>query len=338
MIINLLCFVLALAAQWSAVQTSGGDTNLRAISVVGSGEQGTDTTIWASGSKGALLRSVDSGKTWEQIHIADGAGLDFRGVQAFAGNVAYLMASGAGEKSGIFKTLDGGKTWTKQYNDARKEFFLDAIACVDSTNCFALSDPVDGKFLLIHTTDGIDWKEIAPDSMPVALPKEGAFAASNTSLIVYGEHELYFGTGGPAARVFHSSDGGKNWAVMETPIIHGKASQGIFSLARSGTTLVAVGGDYTSPEQKEGTAAYSVDQGKNWKLATNGPGGYRSAVVASPAGFISAGPTGEDVSKDGNLWEPAGSMNVNAIIFANKETWGVGPKGNVLRFAWKSGR
>jgi photosystem II stability/assembly factor-like uncharacterized protein len=319
---------------WS-VLTSGVDTNLRGLSVVANPGAAKSTTIWATGSKGVILRSSDSGKKWERLHIPDGDALDFRGVQAFGKDVAYVMASGEGEKSGIFKTVDGGKTWAKQYSDARKDFFLDAIACLTATECFALGDPVNGNFLLIHTTDGMHWKELVPASMPAALPKEGAFAASNTCLIIFGEQELYFATGGPAARVFHSIDLGKNWTVVETPILNGKAARGIFSLAPRGNTVVAVGGDYQSADQAEKIASYSLDQGISWKLAANGPRGYRSAVTASKSMFVAVGPTGAETSKDGIIWKPAGSMNLNSVMFASGEIWGAGSKGSVVRFVQK---
>jgi hypothetical protein len=72
--------------------------------------------------------------------------------------------------------------------------------------CFALRDPVDGKFLLLYTDDGEHWKELPRHAMPAALLHEGAFAASNSSLALCGDSELVVGTGGPAARVFHSAD------------------------------------------------------------------------------------------------------------------------------------
>ncbi len=336
MILQYLCFLLAAAGSVWSVQTTGVDSNLRGVSVVAPVAGGKATTIWASGSNGVILRSTDSGKTWKRLHVTNADSSDFRGVQAFDGNIAYVMASGEGGKSGIFKTVDGGENWTKQYSDERKDFFLDGIACITSSECFALSDPMDGKFVIIHTTDGSHWNEIVPVSMPPALPKEGAFAASNTCLLVNGERELYFATGGPAARVFHSSDQGKSWTVVETPIIHGKAPQGIFSLALNGNILVVVGGDYQSPQQTEGIAAYSLDQGKSWKIAADGPKGYRSAVVVSPSEFLAAGPTGAEISEDGIVWIPAGSVNLNAIISVNGETWGAGPKGSVWRLSPKS--
>ncbi len=303
---------------------------------MGNNTAGGEMTVWASGSKGVILRSTDAGKNWTRLHVAQGKSLDFRGVQAFDENNAYLMSSGEGGKSRIYRTRDGGKSWEMQYSDARKEFFLDAISCKSSTECFALSDPVDGKFLILHTEDGKHWKELPNAGMPQALAKEGAFAASNSSLLLYGEQEIYFATGGPAARVFHSADRGKSWTVTATPVLYGKSAAGIFSLARWGETVVVVGGDYEKPEQMERAAAYSLDQGKTWKLAEKGPAGYRSAVATHGAGFVAVGPNGEEMSPDGIQWMPVGEVNLNAVAFLAEAGWGVGGQGTVARFAEKA--
>jgi photosystem II stability/assembly factor-like uncharacterized protein len=329
----LLSFLATLAGAGWSVLTTGVDTNLRGVSVVAGDPTGQKTTIWASGSNGAILRSTDSGKQWEHLTVAGGQSLDFRGVQAFDENIAYVISSGEGEKSRIYKTTDGGKSWEMQYTDKRKEFFLDGIACISVTNCFALSDPVDGKFLVLHTSDGRQWKELPNAAMPIAFAKEGSFAASNASLLLYGDTEIYFATGGPAARVFHSAGMGKGWTVTETPVLNGNAPQGIFSLARSGDTMVAVGGDYTKPERTERVAAYSLDQGQTWKLAEKGPRGYRSAVAKYGTGFIAVGPNGADTSADGIRWVSAGKLDLNAVAAFGGNGWAVGAHGAAARFS-----
>ena len=84
--------------------------------------------------------------------------------------------------------------------------------------------------------------------MPAALDGEGAFAASNSCIAVNGKEDVWFATGGSAARVFHSSDSGATWGVTETPIMHGAASEGIFSIAfRDPLHGVIAGGDYAHP-------------------------------------------------------------------------------------------
>jgi len=217
--------MLAGAASWWAVQSTGADANLRGLALV---VHRAGTVIWATGSRGTILRSLDSGKTWEPVHISGAETLDFRGVQTFDGKAVYVMSSGEAGASRIYKSTDGGGTWELQYRDKRKGFFLDDLVCSEETHCFALSDPVDGKFLLLETADGSHWKELPREQMPPALPQEGVFAASNSSLLLYEKSEIYFATGGARARVFHSADLGQTWTVSETPMLSGKPSQGIF--------------------------------------------------------------------------------------------------------------
>jgi photosystem II stability/assembly factor-like uncharacterized protein len=324
-------------AQWWKVQTSGIDTNLRGVSVAemldAKGVPGP--VVWASGSNGVILKSVDEGKTWKRLRVNGGDALDFRGIVAFNEKMAYVMSSGEGEKSRIYKTTDGGETWKLQYTDKPKEFFLDAIACLSETHCFALSDPIDGKFLLLNTADGEHWNPLPRKNLPAALPGEGAFAASNTCLALSGE-EIFFGTGSPAARLFHSLDSGRTWTAAETPIASGKASAGIFSLAiGDDNRIMAIGGDYKEPGRPYRVAAYSADGGKTWQLAMQQPGGYRSAVAHIDDGrWVAVGPNGEDFSNDSGVhWKHTDSLNLNAVALLDVFTgWAVGPNGTIARF------
>src|SRR5712692_3926167 len=138
-------------AQWWKVQTSGVDTNLRGVSAAYTPDaKGVPVpVVWASGSNGVILKSLDEGKTWKRLHVAGGDALDFRGIVAFNATTAYVMSSGEGEKSRIYKTTNGGETWNLQYAGNRKDFFLDALACHSEKDCAALSDPIDGKFLVL---------------------------------------------------------------------------------------------------------------------------------------------------------------------------------------------
>src|SRR5689334_15476369 len=119
-----LLFLLIPAGPWWAVRESGIDSNLRGVCVVAASSAEDKVTIWASGSKGAVVRSTDSGKTWKTLGIPGTESLDFRGVQAFDAKTAYVMSSGEGVQSRIYKTTDAGESWKLQYQGAKKEFFL----------------------------------------------------------------------------------------------------------------------------------------------------------------------------------------------------------------------
>src|SRR5439155_23452664 len=87
----------------------------------------------------------------------------------------------------IYRTDDGGKRWSLVYQTTRAGVFLDAIDFWDPTHGVVLSDPVDGKFVLLLTSDGgRSWAPVDPARIPPALPNEGAFAASGTCLIARG--------------------------------------------------------------------------------------------------------------------------------------------------------
>lgn len=324
------------------VQTSGIDTNLRGVSVVAPARGGATTpvVIWASGSNGVILKSTDSGKTWQRISIPDTDTLDFRGIRAFGTASAYVMSSGEGDKSRIYKTTDGGATWTMQFTDTRPSFFLDAIVCDGELRCAALSDPVDGKFLIVRTTDGEHWQIAPGDGMPAALKDEGAFAASDSSMILtrgakQATH-LTFATGGPSgARVFYSPDFGRSWTVTETPL-GGNASTGIFSIARANDGgYVIVGGDYKKPDATDKTAAYCTESCTSYELASTPPSGYRSCVISLVGKtLVSVGPNGSDVSEDGGRsWKRTDVIGLNAVeaiwIGKRREAWAVGPGGAI---------
>jgi photosystem II stability/assembly factor-like uncharacterized protein len=335
------------APSWQ-VQYTGVESNLRGVSVTSeSGVTDSGVTdndkhnyiVWVTGSKRTILRSTEEGKTWTQLTIPGGADLDFRGIKAFGADTAYVMSSGDGDKSRIYKTADGGKTWTLQYSDKRPGFFLDSLACDSKTHCLALSDPVDGKFLVLSTADGEHWTELPRDKMPAALPKEGGFAASNTSIAICGlGDDIYFGSGGAqTARVFHSADAGRSWSAVDTPVASGNAASGIFSIACHGSVVVAVGGDYKEPSAASHVAAYSTDSGVTWHLAEGQPGGYRSALGQFSHGdFIAVGPNGTDISHGEPIhmmhWKHADNLNLNAVSFDGSSGWGVGPKGTIARW------
>lgn len=201
-------------------QESGTTASLRGVSAVSA------LVVWASGSGGTFFRTVDGGTRWTAGKVPGASDLDFRAVRAFDDKTAMLLSIGPGEKSRIYKTRDGGGSWNLLYTNPDPRGFFDALAFWDADHGILLGDPVDGRFVVMTTSDGgSTWIK---QKTSAAMPKEGAFAASNSCLTVRGTREAWFGTGGPdGARVFHSTDGGKTWTVAKTPIRNDSASAGI---------------------------------------------------------------------------------------------------------------
>lgn len=254
-------FLLLAASALAQVQPldSHSKESLRGVSIFDQGD------AWASGTHGTYLVTKDGGASWTVGKVPGADDLDFRGVKLFH-NEAFLLASGTGEKSRIYH-LRLGKPWELQFTNHDPAGFFDCMAFFDRMHGIVVGDPVNGKFQILRTQDGgRSWQYSNPKDMPAALESEGAFAASNTCIAVNGSSNVWFATGGPAARVFHSPDSGQTWSVSDTPIVHGAPSQGIFSIAfRDSLHGTIAGGDYKSPEQGGANLAVTDDGGKTWK-------------------------------------------------------------------------
>jgi photosystem II stability/assembly factor-like uncharacterized protein len=322
-------------AQWQ-MQTSNTTASLRGIHNVGGG------VAWASGTDGTVLRTEDGGYVWQSCAIPpDAEKLDFRGIQAFDANTAIVMSSGKGDLSRLYKTTDGCHTWKLIFTNPDADGFWDAVMLnrfdVDG---YLLGDPVSGRFSLWESSDkGTNWSRSQAKGLE-AMKDEGAFAASNSSLMLEEAFAIAFVTGGPAgARVFSMGDDG-SFSVHRLPLRSGSPGAGGFSVgARDWCCWAAVGGDYSKPDDASGTSAYTHDGGKSWHSAQTPPHGYRSSVAYDEKlkTWITVGPNGTDISTDdGKNWRavrpsaalhepPDADRNWNAISLP----YVVGPKGRI---------
>jgi photosystem II stability/assembly factor-like uncharacterized protein len=264
------------------VQISNTTESLRGVSAV------SRQVAWASGTHGTYLRTIDGGNTWTPAQVPDAAALDFRAVAAFSADEAFLMSAGPGEQSRIYHTGDGGRSWQLQFTNKNPKGFFDSMAFWDSKHGVVLGDPIADesgklKFEVLLTDDGQNWRAVRSAGLPDAKEGEGAFAASNTCVAVApsaSDSNIWFATGGKAARVFHSGDRGRSWEVFDTPMVHGPDSAGIFSIAfRDSTHGVIAGGDYKHPREDGPNLAFTEDGGKTWTLSALRPLAYFSAVA-----------------------------------------------------------
>jgi photosystem II stability/assembly factor-like uncharacterized protein len=326
------CLLLATAvpAQWQP-QTIATDASFRGLAAV------NETVAWVSGTKGTVGRTIDGGQTWEVLRVPDAEQLDFRDIEAFSANVAYILSIGNGEASRIYKTTDGGKTWKLQFKNTEPKAFFDAIAFWDEQHGMAMSDPVDGRFVLLRTDDGgANWKPIPPAQIPRALAGEGGFAASGTCLVTQGKSNVWFASGGAAtARIYRSTNRGQTWTVHETPILAGIASAGIFSVHfKDNRNGMIVGGNYSQPNESGKTVALTNDGGQTWKLMSNNLP-FRSGVVFVKGKWIAVGTSGSDISTDkGARWQKLDSENYNAVSVTKSGVgWAAGPKGRIAKYS-----
>jgi photosystem II stability/assembly factor-like uncharacterized protein len=311
-------------------QDSGVAARLRGLSAV------SPQVAWASGANGTVLRTADGGVNWQPRPVAGASTLDFRDVDAVSDRVAYVLSIGPGDASRIYKTTDGGEHWDLQFQDKDSRVFLDAVAFWDAERGVAVGDSIaDALFILTTANGGRTWTRLNPDNLPPALPSEGAFAASGTTVVVSGRDDAWIATG--ASRVLHSTDGGRSWTVSATPVPSG-GSSGIFSIAfRDRDHGVVVGGNYRNETAAVNNAATTSDGGATWRTSSSGLSGYRSVVAWVPstkAAYVAAGPSGVDWSvDDGRTWISVSAAGVDTVSFApgTRSGWGAGDHGRLAK-------
>ena len=334
LVLTLLAFgaAQAPAPHWTP-QASGVMARLRGVSAV------SDRIAWASGARGTILRTEDSGATWLPRPVPDTTGLDFRDIDAVDARTAYALSIGNGEASRIYKTTDAGEHWDAQFLNKDPRVFLDAMIFADARHGVVIGDSIDGQFYLLATSDGgVTWTRAT--GLPAALPNEGAFSASGSNIAIAGSN-VWIGTGAATqARVLRSNDRGRTWSVSATPLTS-NASSGIFSVAfRDALHGVVVGGDYRQEKERSDNCALTSDGGVTWTLVTGPTGlsGYRSAVAFIPGpgatSLIAVGPAGADLSTDdGRTWGPFESAGFDAISLARTcaTGWATGASGKIAR-------
>ena len=323
------------------MQESGTTAGLRGIDSV------DGTVAWASGTGGTVLKTIDGGAHWTKCAVpdaaADGATLDFRGVQAWDADTAIVMASGPGDKSRLYKTTDGCGTWKLILKNSDPVGFWDGLVFqrVDyrylslPDEAMLIGDPLHGRFDTYFGYNKDKW--LIESAGCEAKPDEIAFAASNSSFVVLGLTRYILGTGGKngsriliAPKLNGGSDSDSCLGI-DVPFMGGDDSSGIFSLSlRDVKHLIAVGGDYKKPNETKGTAAFSIGDWKHWTASSIPPHGFRSAVRWSEAlrAWIAVGTNGSDVSRDdGKTWQPLDDGNWNALSLP----FVVGPNGRIAR-------
>jgi len=333
----------------SATGGGVGAVRFRGVSAV------SDSVVWASGTKGTIVRTADGGRTWQTLPVAGAEALDFRDIDAIDARVAYALSIGPGEASRIYKTVDEGRHWEMQFINHDPKAFFDAMAFWNDqggARGVAISDSVDERFVILLTRDGgRTWARAPLEGLPPALPGEGAFAASGTNVAVYGTDHVWIGTNAASAtRVLRSHDGGRTWAVSTTPLPAGP-STGIFSIAfRDATHGIIVGGDYKKEREAIDNVAITDDGGVTWTLVKeHGLSGFRSAVAYIPSlrpspsaarpatpSLIAVGPSGADYSDDdGRSWHAIEVDGFHTFAFARGGAgtagWGAGEHGRLAR-------
>ncbi|UZR98140.1 WD40/YVTN/BNR-like repeat-containing protein [Chondrinema litorale] len=311
-------------------QDSGTNASIRGISAV------NKNVCWLSGSEGTVARTTDGGKTWVKISVPNCDSLDFRDIEAFSADEAIIMSIGTGSSSRILKTVNGGKNWKEVFVNKEAKGFFDGFAFWNKNKGILMGDPIDGKLYILKTNDGGEtWQPTKEFNRPSVVENEYAFAASGSHITVAGLHKAWIGTGGNKARVFYSEDDGDSWKAVDTEIIQGEPSTGIFSVAFKNEVVgVTVGGDYTKEGEGKNNVAITNNGGRKWELIKDANINFCSAVRFVGKAVVATGPANSYFSLDlGKTWKKFSDDGYHTMSIGNspKAVWAAGRDGKVAK-------
>jgi len=215
---------------------------------------------WAVGHDAVILRTLDGGDTWEQMHFAPDEQKPLLDVWFASADKGYAI----GAYGSFYETTDAGASW-----QSRKVLEGD-------THLNALAQAADGKLFLageagalLRSRDGgRTWE-------PLASPYNGSIfgllGAKDGGLLAFGLR----------GKIFRSSDSGETWQPVDT----GRQASLMGGSVLDDGSIVLVGQD--------GTILSSRDNGRSFALQERAGGRtFAAAVGAEPRELLLFGESG----------------------------------------------
>jgi photosystem II stability/assembly factor-like uncharacterized protein len=177
---------------WTRIDPPQLDLERNVVSISAAGTN----TVWSCTVDGGLLRSMDSGDSWDRSDTV-WTREDLSGVSAIDARSAWTV----GSSGTILRTFNGGRSWVKQ--PSHVSAMLINVDAVDSSTAWA----VGANGTIVKTEDyGTTWtpQESGTDgdlSRVAALSGSEAWACGNKP------------AGGGA--VLHTGDGGSSWTTVQ---------------------------------------------------------------------------------------------------------------------------
>ena len=202
-----------------AIAVSESDPN---VIYVGTGEACIRGNI--VGGNG-VWKSVDAGKTWKFVGLADTHAIGRLAVNPKNPDVAFVAALGHpfadNEERGIFRTRDGGKTWEKVlYKDAKSGGIDVAFDPSNPNILFAalwqakrtpwsMDSGGPGSGLYRSIDGGTTWKELKAHGLP-----EGVLGRIGVTVSGANPNRVWAVIEAEKGGIYRSDDGGDSWHLM----------------------------------------------------------------------------------------------------------------------------
>jgi photosystem II stability/assembly factor-like uncharacterized protein len=196
------------------------DPNDSSVVWVGSGESNSQRSV---GYGDGIYRSVDGGKSWENLGLKKSDHIGRVMIDPRDSKVVYVAAEGplwgAGGDRGLYKTTDGGKNWkavlTVSENTGVVDVALDpsnpdivyAAAYQRRRHVFTLIDGGPESAIYKSTDAGATWNKLKSGLPTVDMGRIGLAVSPADPNVVYATVEAADGKGG----IFRSNDKGATW-------------------------------------------------------------------------------------------------------------------------------
>ncbi|WP_281979222.1 WD40/YVTN/BNR-like repeat-containing protein [Tenacibaculum mesophilum] len=294
-------------------------TSIRAILAISN-----DELIFA-GSKGDITTTKNGGRTWQtqSLKYNDTIIPHFRSI---AKNGENIFALSVANPALLYKGYEN--KYELVYKEEHEKVFYDCMQFfADGKHGIAVGDPTEDCPSIILTSDGGNtWTKLPCSQLPTFEEGEAFFAASNTNIAIV-NNTVWIGSGGTKARILKSTDFGNTWEIFDTPIVQGDGPQGIYSIDFYDENHgIAIGGNYSKPEDNNANKAITTDGGKTWTLVANNTNpNYKSCVQYVPntngEEVFAVGKTGISFSNDGgHTWKQISKESYYAIQFIDSNT------------------
>ena len=251
--------------------------------------------VYAGCDPGALFRSHDWGKTWEEVPsltahptrekwTPGAGGMCLHSIQALGKGRVIVAISAAG----AFRTFDSGATWSPFNGNVRCDFRPDKFPEVGQCVHKLLAHPHDPEALYQQNHCGIyranlnddRWKDISK-----GLPTRFGFglaipaAEPQSMFTVPIDSSEYRANPDGKFRVARSRDAGKTWELLTRGLPQKNAHLLVLREAMTSDSLDPAG---VYVGTTSGQVFYTRDAGKNWQiLADNLPAVYSLSVAAA---------------------------------------------------------
>lgn len=244
-------------------------------------------TIVAIGQSNYLLKSYDSGNTWNISEYNIGTG--YQGVKIFQNKI--YIPTGYGR---ILRSPDFGNTWV--LDTIPVDSWLFGVDVLDNGSYYVTGE---GGSILYKHDDESSW-ELLQGIDDISLWKVCVPEPDNVWVV------------GGISKIMHSIDGGLTW-VSDSLIDYRWLENMYFADAEHGWIVGSAGPSHLYR---------TVDAGENWEwVYSGGPGGYISDIqfLNDKVGWIAQGNVMKTVD-GGYTWQPLldTNLNVRSIYFTDE--------------------